>query len=121
MSHYNPKISASNSLYFWRYSRKYTYFRYTNFDLLFLCIFITALSPVSHSYFCSRKENALEAKLYKMCLRDQGRSVKSENTHVKMGTSIFKTTFSLFRTLKRNKVLCEILPNSCTKKYLGWG
>ena len=31
-SHYNPKISASNSLDFGSYSRKCTYFRYTNFD-----------------------------------------------------------------------------------------
>ena len=31
-SHYNPKISASNSLYFRSCSRKCTCFRYTNFD-----------------------------------------------------------------------------------------
>ena len=117
-SHYNPKISASNSLYFgsystgvsqpffmegqrkfkkkicsmakwtplsdelslyismysrgdqraklnWSaagfvenpcYSRKCTYFRYTNFD--FLMYFHNSLiSPVSHTYFCPRREN----------------------------------------------------------------
>ena len=32
-----------------------TYFRYTN--LIFLFIFITASSPVGHTYFCPRREN----------------------------------------------------------------
>ena len=59
---------------------------------IFLCIFITASSPVSHSYFCPRREyrSNPEVKLYKMCLRGQGRSIKSENAHVKMGTARFK-------------------------------
>ena len=33
-SQYNPKTSASNSLYFGSFSRKCTYFRGTNFDFL---------------------------------------------------------------------------------------
>ena len=33
-SHYNSKISASNSLYFGRYVTECTYFQYTNFYLL---------------------------------------------------------------------------------------
>ena len=43
-------------------------------------IFIAASSQVSHSYFCPRRENRskLEVKLYKMYLRGQCRSVKSE-------------------------------------------
>ena len=60
--------------------------------IFFLCIFITASSQVSHSYILifapgEKIRSNLEVKLYKMCLRGQGWSVKSENTHVKMGTS----------------------------------
>ena len=54
-SHYNSKISASNSLYFGSYSRKLLISGIP--ILIFLCIFITASSPVSYSYFCPRREN----------------------------------------------------------------
>ena len=54
-SHDNPKISASNSLYFGSYRRKCTDFWYTNIH--FVCIFITASSQVSHTCFCPRREN----------------------------------------------------------------
>ena len=47
-SHYSPKLSASNSLYFGSYSRKCTYYRYTNFD--FLGYFHNSLIPVSHTF-----------------------------------------------------------------------
>ena len=39
-SNYNPKISASNSLYFGSYSRKCTYFQYTNFDFVLYLIYL---------------------------------------------------------------------------------
>ena len=42
--HYNPKIYASNSLYFESYSRKCTYFQYTNFD--FPMYFHNTLIPI---------------------------------------------------------------------------
>ena len=84
-SHYNPKISASNSL------------PINNVPisdipiLIFLCIFITASSPMSHSYFCPRREIriSLVVRWYKMCLRGQGHSDKNENTQVKIGTCSF--------------------------------
>ena len=70
-SHSNPKIPASNSLYFGSYSRKCAYFRYTNF--FFLCISF----PVSHTFFASGEKikSKFEVKLCKMCLRGQGQSV----------------------------------------------
>ena len=45
--------------------------------LIFLCIYITASSPVSHTYFCPRRENKkeLSLKLHNMCLMGQGQSV----------------------------------------------
>ena len=50
--------------------------------LIFLCIIITASSPVSHSYFPPGEKirNNLEVKLYKMCLRGQCWSVKSDTS-----------------------------------------
>ena len=45
-SHYNTKISASNSLYLRSYNRKCTYFRYTNFD--FVTYFSNSLIPKPH-------------------------------------------------------------------------
>ena len=67
--------------------------------LIFLCIFITASSPVSHSYIFASGEkirNNLDVKLYKKCLRGQGPSVKGENTHVKMSTYLFKYFKEIF-------------------------
>ena len=50
--------------------------------LIFLCIFITASSPVSHTILIfapGEKINSnLEVKLYKMCLKGQGQSIDSE-------------------------------------------
>ena len=59
--------------------------------LIFSCIFIT-VSPQCHIliFASGEKTRSNEVKLYKMCLRGQCRSVKSENTHVKMGTTLFK-------------------------------
>ena len=48
-SHYKPQISASNSLYFVLYSRKCTYFWYTNF--YFLIYFHNSLIPSVTSLF----------------------------------------------------------------------
>ena len=86
--------------------------------LIFLCIFITGTFPVSHSYFCPRRENKnLVIKLYKMCLRSQGWSVKSESTHVKIGTSRFNTAnqvfqisviFSCYRSVTCNSNICSM-------------
>ena len=47
-------------------------------------IFITALSPVSLSYFASGEQirNNLEVKLYKMCLMFQGQSTESAKRHM---------------------------------------
>ena len=46
--------------------------------LILSCIFITASSPVSHSYFAPQvKLRSFEVKLHKMCLRGQGQSVES--------------------------------------------
>ena len=73
-SHYNPKFSASYSLYL-DVSRKCTHFQYT--ILIFLCVFMTASSPVSNIYFWRRGENKskIQLKLCKICPRGQGRSV----------------------------------------------
>ena len=74
--HYNPKISAPNSLYFGSYNRKCTYFWYTNFD--FLMYFHNSLIPSATYLFFAPGEKIksnLEVKLYKMCHTGQGQSV----------------------------------------------
>ena len=99
-SHYNPKISSSNSLYFRSYSRKCTYFRFTNFD--FLMYFHNSLIPSVTFLFLPKDRKIrsnLEVKLYKMCLRGHCWLVKSENTHVKMGTYHFKNDLVFVQTL----------------------
>ena len=56
----------------------------------FLCIYITASSPVSHTYFCPRRENKKQpwGKFVQNVSGGQGQLVaESEKTHVKMGTS----------------------------------
>ena len=58
-SHYNPKISALNSLYFGSYSRNVYISGIPIFT--FLCIFITASSPVSYTCFWPRRENKKSA------------------------------------------------------------
>ena len=60
--------------------------------LIFLCIFITASSQCHILIFAPREKirSNLEVKLYKMCPMGQGRSVSSENTQVKIGTSSLK-------------------------------
>ena len=71
-SHYNPKISASNSLHFGSYSIKCTFFKYTNFD--FLMSFHTASSQCHMLIFSlgEKMKSNLEVKLCKMCLTSQG-------------------------------------------------
>ena len=75
VSHYNPKISASISLYFGNCSRKCTYFRYTN--NIFLFIFKqphlqchTLIFEPGEKIKCNRV-----VKLCKMFLRGKGQSV----------------------------------------------
>ena len=62
--------------------------------LSFLCIYITASSPVSQTYFCPIRENK------KLALGETAQHVSGvkvnqlrvKNTHVKMGTFFFKGT-----------------------------
>ena len=51
-----------------------------------------SLSPVTHAYFCSKRENKKQpwGKIVQNVSYGEGQSVESENTHVKMGTSSFK-------------------------------
>ena len=78
-SHFNPKISASSSLYFGNYSRKCTYFRCIKF--YFLMYFHTASSPVSFTCFTpgEKTKSKLDVKLCKMFRRGQGQLVQSGN------------------------------------------
>ena len=45
--------------------------------LIFLCIFITPSSPVSHAFFATGEKikSNIDVKLYKMCLRGQDQPV----------------------------------------------
>ena len=56
--HCNLKISTSNSVYTSAVTAENLPISGIGLPILiFLCIFITASSPVSHSYFCPRREN----------------------------------------------------------------
>ena len=63
---------------------------------------------MSHSYFCllpqagEKKRGSLEVQLYRMCLKDQGQSGKSEKYPAKMGTPRF-TMFTVFTKLFQRK------------------
>ena len=65
-SHYNLKISASNSLYFGSYNRKCTYFQYTNLD--FLMYVHNSLIP-SVSFLLLPQERKWEATLRWNCTK----------------------------------------------------
>ena len=74
-SHQNTKISASNSLNFGSYSKKCTYFQYTNF--YFMNFHNSLISSVKYLFLPQEKKvkSKLEVKLCKMCLLGQGQSV----------------------------------------------
>ena len=60
--------------------------------LNFLCIFIAAQSPVSHTFSPEEEmKSKPEAKLHLRCLTVQGQALESEkfNTHIKMGIYFF--------------------------------
>ena len=64
------------------------------YQFWFIYVFSLQPHPQGHFLIFSQGEKIrsnFEVKLYKMCLRDQSRSVKSENTHVKMDTTLFNT------------------------------
>ena len=60
--------------------------------LIFLCIFISASSSVSHTYFCPRREirSNLEVKFVQNVSQGSRSISYNENTHVKIGTCLFK-------------------------------
>ena len=66
----------------------------SDIPILILCIFITASSPMSHIFAPKEKiKSYLEVKLCKMCLRVKINQFRMENTHVKMGTTLFKIVY----------------------------
>ena len=74
--------------------------------LIFLCIFITALFPVSHSYICPRRENKKQpwGKLYKMFFRGKGWSVKEWKYTCQNGHIPFKlSTTSVMDVWTKNR------------------
>ena len=87
-SHYNPQnLSFEFTIIRSLYSRKCTYFLYTNFD--FLMYFHNSLIPSDILTFApgEKIKSNLEVQLCKMCLRVKVNQFRVENTHVKMGTT----------------------------------
>ena len=86
-------------LYFRSYSRKYTYFRYTNFNY----VFSQQPHPQCHILIFALGEKVksnLEVKLCRRCLlRVKVNQFRVENTLVKMSTTLFKG-FDTSTTLK---------------------
>ena len=105
ISHSNPKISASNSLYFGSYNKKYTCFWYTNFD--FLMYFHNSLIPSIYILILASGERIrsnLEVELHKMCRRGPGSSVESEkNTWQKWAYLLLRFPVTV---LPRIHVIC---------------
>ena len=77
--HYSPKVSTSNLLYFGSYNKKVSISSIP--ILIFLCIFIKAPSPVSHTYFCPWREirSNHEAKMHKLYFRVKLRYIQNKN------------------------------------------
>ena len=98
-SHFNPQISASNSLNLEVIAEKVTLSGVP--ILIFLCIFVTTspACPVSHTYFCPRRESKKsnhEVKLCKSVLGVIVNQFRLKNIHVKMDTTLFNLVLVTF-------------------------
>ena len=94
-THYNPQISASNSLYFGNYSRKCTDIRYTNFYILMY--FHNSLIPILVFAPWEKKKVNFRKICAKCVLGVKVKQFRVEIAHVKMGT-----TPNLFRPENKN-------------------
>ena len=82
------KISASNSLQFWRYDKKCEVSWYTRYN--FLWVFIIASSPWVHTFFCLWRVNKKlpqDETSQNAFSEVKVNQLKVKNIHVKMGIS----------------------------------
>ena len=86
---------------------------------IFVCIFITASSPVSYTYIAPEEKirSNLEVKLYKMCPRGQGQSLENEKYTFQNGHIPFKQTW-WFKADRQDSIIkvLHICVNKIMKK-----